>query len=286
MKKIFKHSEIMKYTEVDFAVNPMIPFSEILMAELSEVGFDSFAETETGLQAFVPTENFDRNSVEGILSLLRNCEITYDVRELPDQNWNEEWEKTNLPVMIDGFCWVYPPSFQPNADAEYNIVINPKMSFGTAHHPTTYLILKMLGGLNLAGKRVLDMGTGTGVLAILAEKKGASFIEAVDIDEWAYRNVLENIGNNGCEKITALLGDASLLTPDKDFDVVIANINRNILLRDMERYIGVLDRRGTLILSGFYESDLPDIRQGVEAWGLAMEACEVKEDWAVVRFIR
>ncbi len=276
----------MKYTEVDFAVNPMIPFSEILMAELSEVGFDSFAETETGLQAFVPTENFDRNSVEGILSLLRNCEITYDVRELPDQNWNEEWEKTNLPVMIDSFCWVYPPSFQPNADAEYNIVINPKMSFGTAHHPTTYLILKMLGSLNLAGKRVLDMGTGTGVLAILAEKKGASFIEAVDIDEWAYRNVLENIGNNRCQKITAIWGDASLLTPDKNFDVVIANINRNILLRDMERYIGVLDRRGTLILSGFYESDLPDIRQGVEAWGLAMEACEVKEEWAVVRFKR
>lgn len=284
--KFTKIRRIMKYTEVDFTISPIIPFSEILMAELSEVGFDSFAETETGLQAFVPTDVFEPDSIEKVLSLLRNCEITYKVDDIPDQNWNAEWEKTNRPVLIDGFCWVYPPTFQPNADAEYNIVINPKMSFGTAHHPTTYQILKMLGGMDLAGKRVLDMGTGTGVLAILAEKMGASYVEAIDIDEWAYRNVVENIESNACTKTKALLGDASLLTSDKSFDVVIANINRNILLRDMERYMGVLGEEGTLILSGFYESDLPDIRRCVEDWGLEMRDCEVMEDWVAVRFSR
>lgn len=274
----------MEYAEIKLEINPKDPFSEIIMAELGDAGYDSFVETDAGLLAYIPANQFDEEILKQVIASVGGCTATYTISTLPDQDWNAEWEKEHKPVMVDDFCWIYAPFHSPNPQAEYNILIEPKMSFGTAHHPTTYLMLKLLNSEPLAGKRVLDMGSGTGVLSIFAEKRGAAYVEAIDNDEWAYRNALENFENNNCRNIKALLGDAAMLTPDKHFDVVVANINRNILLRDMHCYTAVLAPGGTLLLSGFYEHDIPAIRAKAEASGLAFDHYESRQDWVAVKF--
>ena len=274
----------MDYSEIKLTITPVVPFAEIIMAELGDAGYDSFVETDTGLLAYIPKDQYDEAALKAVIASVEGCKITYELSTIPDQDWNAEWEKEHQPVMVEDFCWIYAPFHSPNPQAEYNILIEPKMSFGTAHHPTTYLMLKLLNSEPLAGKRVLDMGSGTGVLSIFAEKRGAAYVEAIDNDEWAYRNALENLENNNCRNIKALLGDAALLTPDKRFDVVVANINRNILLRDMPSYISVLAPGGTLLLSGFYEHDIPAIRAKAEASGLAFDHYESRQDWVAVKF--
>lgn len=274
----------MDYSEIKLTITPVVPFAEIIMAELGDAGYDSFVETDTGLLAYIPKDQYDEAVLKAVISSVEGCKITYELSTIPDQDWNAEWEKEHKPVMVDDFCWIYAPFHSPNPQAEYNILIEPKMSFGTAHHPTTYLMLKLLNNEPLAGKRVLDMGSGTGVLSIFAEKRGAAYVEAIDNDEWAYRNALENLENNNCRNIKALLGDAAMLTLDKCFDVVVANINRNILLRDMPSYISVLAPGGTLLLSGFYEHDIPAIRAKAEASGLAFDHNLCREDWVAVKF--
>lgn len=274
----------MEYAEIKLEINPKDPFSEIIMAELGDAGYDSFVEIDSGLLAYIPKNQYDEEKLKAVLRSVEGCQATYELATIPDQDWNAAWEKEHQPVMVDNFCWIYAPFHQPNPNAEYNILIEPKMSFGTAHHPTTYMMLQLLNSEPLAGKRVLDMGSGTGVLSIFAEKRGAAYVEAIDNDEWAYRNALENLENNNCRNIKALLGDAALLTPDKRFDVVVANINRNILLRDMPSYISVLAPGGTLLLSGFYEHDIPAIRAKAEASGLAFDHYESRQDWVAVKF--
>ena len=252
------------------------------MAELGDAGYDSFVETEFGLLAYIPANQYDEAVLKSVLDSAEGCSATFEYNAIPDQDWNAAWEKEHQPVMVEDFCWIYAPFHNSNPDAEYNILIEPKMSFGTAHHPTTYLMLKMLYSEALKGKRVLDMGSGTAVLSIFAEKRGAAYVEAIDNDEWAYKNAVENIENNGCKAITPLLGDAALLTPDKRFDVVVANINRNILLRDMPSYISVLAPGGTLLLSGFYEHDIPSLRAKAEELGLSFDHSESRQDWVAV----
>lgn len=274
----------MEYAEIKLEINPKDPFSEIIMAELGDAGYDSFVEIDSGLLAYIPKNQYDEEKLKAVLRSVEGCQATYELATIPDQDWNAAWEKEHQPVMVDNFCWIYAPFHQPNPNAEYNILIEPKMSFGTAHHPTTYMMLQLLNSEPLAGKRVLDMGSGTGVLSIFAEKRGAAYVEAIDNDEWAYRNALENLENNNCRNIKALLGDAALLTPDKRFDVVVANINRNILLRDMHCYTAVLAPGGTLLLSGFYEHDIPAIRAKAEASGLAFDHYESRQDWVAVKF--
>ena len=274
----------MDYSEIKLTITPVVPFAEIIMAELGDAGYDSFVETDTGLLAYIPKDQYDEEILKQVIASVGGCTATYTISTLPDQDWNAAWEKEHQPVMVEDFCWIYAPFHSPNPQAEYNILIEPKMSFGTAHHPTTYLMLKLLNSEPLAGKKVLDMGSGTGVLSIFAEKRGAAYVEAIDNDEWAYRNALENLENNNCRNIKALLGDAALLTTDKRFDVVVANINRNILLRDMPSYISVLASGGTLLLSGFYEHDIPAIRAKAEALGLAFDHYESRQDWVAVKF--
>ncbi|MBR4198525.1 MAG: 50S ribosomal protein L11 methyltransferase [Bacteroidales bacterium] len=274
----------MEYCEIKLTITPTVPFAEIIMAELGDAGYDSFVETDSGLLAYIPKNQYDEEKLKAVLRSVEGCQATYELATIPDQDWNAAWEKEHQPVMVDNFCWIYAPFHQPNPNAEYNILIEPKMSFGTAHHPTTYMMLQLLNSEPLAGKRVLDMGSGTGVLSIFAEKRGAAYVEAIDNDEWAYRNALENLENNNCRNIKALLGDAALLTPDKRFDVVVANINRNILLRDMHCYTAVLAPGGTLLLSGFYEHDIPAIRAKAEASGLAFDHYESRQDWVAVKF--
>lgn len=274
----------MEYAEIKLEIKPVIPFAEIIMAELGDAGYDSFVEKDAGLLAYIPANQFDEEILKQVIASVAGCTATYTANTLPDKDWNAEWEKTHQPVMVEDFCWIYAPFHKPNPQTEYNILIEPKMSFGTAHHPTTYLMLTLLNSEPLAGKRVLDMGSGTAVLSIFAEKRGAAYVEAIDNDEWAYHNALENLENNNCRNIKALLGDAALLTPDKRFDVVVANINRNILLRDMHCYTAVLAPGGTLLLSGFYEHDIPAIRAKAEASGLAFDHYESRQDWVAVKF--
>ncbi len=249
----------MIYIGYTFIVEPLQPATEILIAELGNVGFESFVEKEDGVQAYIQKDLWNEAILEDIYVLnSEEFNITYSFEEIEQVNWNEEWEKNFTPISVDGICSVRAPFHEKNDD-QYDIVIEPKMSFGTGHHETTHMMIQHLLGHDLQNKKVLDMGCGTGVLAILAEMRGAQPIDAIDIDNWCYLNSLENIERNGCHKITALEGDATLLK-DRNYDVIIANINRNILLNDMSVYAECLLPNGDLFLSGFYEDDLEQIK--------------------------
>lgn len=283
----------MKYTEVSFTINPVDPCRDLLVDALGNEGpYDSFVETSDGLKAYVPTSQFDivwlQQQVEGLHDF---ATIEYSHAEMPDKNWNEEWEKQHKPVLVtasDGkLVWVRAPFHDHRADADYEIEIEPKMSFGTAHHPTTYMMLSYVAEIPMQGKRVLDMGCGTAVLAILAKMRGAAYVGAIDIDEWAYNNALENAQRNHAD-LTIRIGDADLLrhrTKDETpFDIVIANINRNILLHDMDAYACVLAQGGTLLLSGFYECDTAALQQEAEKYGLQLMEQKVRDGWCALRF--
>lgn len=276
----------MIYIELTLEIEPISPFSDIIMSDLGDVGFESFVDTDTGLKAYIPKPDFDENAVKRVIDNVENCSVTYAVEEMPDENWNAVWESTHEPVLVEDFCWVYAPFHSINTEVKYNILIEPKMSFGTAHHSTTYMMLSFLRDEELEGRKVLDMGSGTGVLAILAKMKGAAETDAIDNDEWAYRNALENVEANGCTGINVLLGDAQLLNEKGLYDVVIANINRNILLRDMHAYIEHLNTSGTLLLSGFYEHDIPSIRQEAEKNGMAFESFRERNEWVACKFVK
>ena len=276
----------MEYAEITLKIEPVMPFSDILMYEMGEIGCESFVTTDDGFKAYIPSSDLNTDALNDILANVGECNVQYDINIIPDQNWNAVWESTHEPVLVDDFCWVYAPFHGTNANAKYNILIEPKMSFGTAHHATTYMMISLLRDEDITNKTVLDMGSGTAVLAILAEMRGAKYVEAIDNDEWAYNNALENIENNNCKNIKAILGDASALTADKKFQLIIANINRNILLRDMKHYIAVLEQGGTLLLSGFYEHDIPAIRQETEGNGMKFETYKERNEWVACKFTK
>lgn len=280
----------MKYTEVDITLSKTNPFRDLLVYNLGDEGpYDSFEEKKDGLKAYVPTDNFDEqflhDTIDDLKSMDPDLRVEYTVTDLADKDYNEEWERQHQPVLVDGFCWVRAPFHPHRDDVKYEIEIEPKMSFGTAHHATTYLMLSLLEQQNVQGMRVLDMGSGTGVLAILAAKKGAAYVEAIDVDEWAYRNAQENFERNGVS-VNALLGDASLLTADKHFDLVLANINRNILLKDMESYATVLNPGGTLMLSGFYEHDVQSLQDKAETLGLRLVQQRSRNEWTALKLAK
>ena len=241
--------------------------SEILVAELGELAFESFTETETGISAFVQKELWDEMILDNVNILhSEEFDIDYSFEEIDQVNWNEEWEKNFEPIDVDGRCHVRAP-FHPKTDAEFDILIEPKMSFGTGHHETTHMMIQHLLEMDVTGLKTLDMGCGTAILAILAEMKGAQPIDAIDIDNWCYLNSIENAERNNCTNISVYEGDASLLK-GKKYDLIIANINRNILLNDMQTYVGCLNPKGTLLLSGFYNEDIPFIDASCTEKGL------------------
>ena len=276
----------MKYIEVNITLGQNDPFRDLLVDALGNEGpYDSFVETPTGLKAYVQESLFDEDWLkEQLADIEEMTSCSYTFENLPDKNWNEEWEKQHKPVLVEAAngkrVWVRAPFHEHRSDVDYEIEIEPKMSFGTAHHQTTYMMLSYLSELELAGQRVLDMGCGTAVLAILAKIRGAEYVEAIDIDEWAYNNAIENAQRNGVA-LNVRIGDASLLT-DQQFDLIIANINRNILLNDMAAYAKVLAQGGTLLLSGFYESDVPVLQQHAEALGLQLQQQKVRQSWAAL----
>ena len=257
----------MNYIEYDFTVSPTEMGAEILMAELAEVGFDSFEDTPTGIKAYIPKDSWNEQILQDIY-LLSNPEFTisYQITEIEQVNWNEEWEKNFSPIVVEDLCTVRA-NFHPVPNTRYDIVITPKMSFGTGHHETTYMMLQQLLPLSLEDTKVLDMGCGTGILAIMAALRGARDITAIDIDPWCVENATENVQQNNCSFITIKEGDVSLIAGEQ-YKLILANINRNILLSDIPAYTQALLPQGLLLVSGFYEEDLPAIKEKCQEVGL------------------
>lgn len=273
------------YIEYSFKVSPKEPATEILIAQLGMVGFESFVENEEGVVAYIQKKDWVETILEDVFILNSDdFKIEYVFNEIAQTNWNAEWEKNFNPIQVDDKVSVRAP-FHENPNLEYDIVIEPKMSFGTGHHETTHMMIQHLLDLELSNKKVLDMGCGTGILAIFAEMKGANPIDAIDIDNWCYENSIENAERNHCKNISVFEGDASLLEGRK-YDVIIANINRNILLNDMQVYTNCLNDEGTLLLSGFYEEDIPTINEEVSKYGLTFRKKIERNNWVALRYIK
>ena len=275
----------MDYIEFTAEITPLEIGRDILIAQLGEIGFESFVENENGVQAYIQKDKY-KEFLIGEMSIISNSDfkITATTKIIEDENWNAEWEKNFELINVENQCVIRAPFHQKLDGVDYDIVIDPKMSFGTGHHETTYLMIKRLLALDLAAKKVLDMGCGTGVLAILAKMKNAATIEAIDIDEWAYNNALENIGNNNCEGIVVKLGGAEKI--ESNFDVLIANINRNILLNDMSKYVDAMLSGGSLLLSGFFSSDIEMLLASTSNLGLELVFTESKNDWIILHLVK
>jgi ribosomal protein L11 methyltransferase len=275
----------MDYIELKCRVVPAEPGYEILIAELAELGYDSFVENEDELLAYITEDDFEKDALEqlDILSF-DNFEVSFERTLVKDQNWNAKWEEDYSPVLIDNRVSIRAP-FHEKPDVEFDIEIMPKMSFGTAHHATTAQMIQCLLEKDVKGMDVLDMGSGTAVLAILASMKGAKSIDAVDNDEWAYNNALENVERNNCDNIHVELGDAALLKGRK-YDFIIANINRNILLADLKYYAESLKPKSELFMSGFYEEDIPKLKEEAKKWGIVYVSHRVKDLWVASKWIK
>ncbi len=272
------------YIEYNFTVTPPQPASDILIAELGEVGFESFVEEEHGILAYIQQKDWYESILDSLL-ILKNplFNITFERREIEQENWNATWEQNFQPILVDGICMVRAP-FHEKKEVAYDIVIEPKMSFGTGHHETTHMMLQHILDMEFQGKAVLDMGSGTGVLAILAAMRGASSVDAIDIDNWCYLNAKENIVRNDVGYINVYEGDARLLELQR-FDVIIANINRNILLEDIPKYVRCLEPNGVLLLSGFYKEDLNLISRECTKQGLMFEKNLEKNNWVAAKYV-
>jgi len=278
----------MNYIEVNFTIEPYEEFiSDVLCSELGEIGFDSFVPNENGIDAFILSKLFDESKLRDLLSDFSfEVSIDYNITEIESKNWNEEWEKHYFePIVIGNDCVIHSSFHKDVPKAKYDIVIDPKMAFGTGHHETTSLVIAELLKMELEGKSLLDMGCGTAVLAILAAMRGAKDIVAIDIDTWCTDNSIENIAVNKIEGIDVQLGGAELLT-GLHFDIVLANINRNILLADMEHYSACLTSGGELFMSGFYVEDIPLIEAEANRNGLKLVDYKEKNNWAVVKTIK
>lgn len=278
----------MQYNQVLFKCDPYSEtVTDILSAMLAEIGFESFVRGEDALEAYVPQPLFSRLELDQVLAdLPLEVEISYTVQTMEDKNWNEEWEKNYFnPIVIGDECCIHSSFHQPEGTYRYPILIDPKMSFGTGHHQTTLLILKEILAMELDGKSVLDMGCGTGVLAILAAMKGAAPVTAIDIEEWAYNNAMENVVLNGMTSIRVLQGGAELLGEER-YDVIFANINRNILLQDLPHYEAVLKQGGIIVMSGFYLDDLPAIRSRANELGLSFDHLKDMDRWVATTFVK
>ena len=274
----------MTFTKIIFQTNQ--EFAEILTAELAEMGFDTFEETDKGVDAYILTERYSDNAM---LEMVKKYEafasIEYKVETIEKENWNEEWEKNYDPITVDQRCRVRATFHEPDDSFKYEIVITPKMSFGTGHHATTQGMLELQLDGDFNNKSVLDVGSGTGILAIMASKLGASYVEATDIDQWCVENGLENFQLNGLQSIDYHKGAIQMLTLNKsEYDVVLANINKNVLLEEMTQYANALKKGGNLYLSGFYEEDIADIKNSTDSHNLFLEKSVIKDNWAALKF--
>lgn len=276
----------MAHAVLTITISPVEPGREILISDLSDIGFEGFLETEEGVEAYVPESELNFADVELVFNKLRQAEfdISCDHSVSEEKNWNEEWEKNFDPVEVKNLCRIRAPFHEPNEGFRQEVIIMPKMSFGTGHHATTSMMVENLMTTKVQGP-LLDMGSGTAVLAILARKLGVEDIQAIDIDDWAFENAPENCELNGISDIEILQGDASLLG-EKKFNTVLANINRNVLIEDIPKYADVLNKNGQLFVSGFYVEDLDRIKDVATRSGFNFNGNLTKDNWVSARFIK
>ncbi|MCC6701860.1 MAG: 50S ribosomal protein L11 methyltransferase [Fluviicola sp.] len=278
----------MDYIELTINLTPRNPWAEILIAELADLGFESFIETEQGIQAYAP------QTIGNVAALLEETSMNnnealqaeFETKVIPHQNWNAQWEADFEPVVVDERLVILAPFHDQYAFSnDLKIIIQPQMSFGTGHHQTTFLMSQYLLDLPQMPKKVLDMGTGTGVLAILAEKRGADDILAVDIESWSVENTVENAIRNHCKHIKALEGDIDAIVGVK-FGIILANINKNVLKAHLPHYANLLENEGLLYLSGFFTSDVEELTACAAEVGLKLEEVREKETWASMKLMK
>jgi ribosomal protein L11 methyltransferase len=269
----------MYHTRLQVTCDP--GFSEILMAELAEANFESFLENDNGFEAYVEGDAFDRGMVEDIRKKYDSITtLQFSFSQMPKKNWNEEWERSFSPIVVEGKCVIRASFHQPEQRFPYEIIITPKMSFGTGHHQTTYLMVKNMMNIDHMNKRVMDAGCGTAVLSIMASKLGAAEVEAFDIDEWSVENGNENIDINQCHNIRIRKGKISEVGLQGKFDIILANINKNVLLDELKIYASYLNAGGLLLLSGFFTTDIPDLLKEGSVYSLGEAARDDRDTWA------
>ncbi len=269
------------YIAYYFTVNPRQPGSDILIASLGDLGFESFVENETGFEAYIDEASESRLDLKELK--FEEFKFTFQKEKIEQTNWNAEWEKNFEPVLVEDLLLIRAPFHSEVKGVKHEIVIMPKMSFGTGHHDTTWLMCKQLFDLDIKNKSVLDMGTGTGILAILAKKLGSSPIVGIDIDEWSAENAKENCIANGGADIEIRLGDKDLLNDYKEFDVILANINKNVLKVQLPFYSRLLKANGTLLMSGFFSTDIEELEKFAGQHGLKLLQRYSKNNWAVMK---
>lgn len=275
----------MNYTELNLQLNPLDLFAEMLTYQLGEVGFEMFEDTPQGFKAYIQTANFNKDAVleivEGIKEL--NCEVSYTIQDIPWQNWNAEWEKNYQPEIIGNKIYVRAEFHEANPSYPHEIIVQPRMAFGTGHHPTTSQVMEAMLDIDFKNKSLLDMGCGTGILAILGMQLGASSAYAIDNDPNSVDNSIENAKRNGYPQIEVGLGSSELLE-GKSYDIILANINRNIILNDLDKYAASLNAGGLLITSGYYTSDLSVIKNKAAEYHLDYLQHTSQNDWCCATF--
>lgn len=276
----------MDYIELNCKIQPLEQGREVAISFLGDIGFESFVEHEEGVFAYIPVARFSLKEVEQLFDGIKEFyNFTFIFKEIKDQNWNAVWENNFQPVLVLEKCLIRAPFHQTVQGVDYDIIIEPKMSFGTAHHETTQLMIEFILETTMLDKKVLDMGCGTGVLAILAYKCGAAEVTAIDNDNWAYENSLENFSRNNIPAQNVKLGDAGILGNNPEFDIIIANINRNILSNDLATYVKKLNLGGVLFLSGFYIDDIAVLMQIAEKLNLKLKSKKNKNNWAALELV-
>ncbi len=278
----------MNYIKCTFSIEPFnSDFADVLAAYLGDCGFESFETTEMALLGYVPENFFEKDAIDSCIESVSDMFLVkWTSENIPQVNWNEEWEKNYFqPLLISDKVLIKSTFHKTELAGEIEIVIDPKMAFGTGHHHTTSLVVQTMLEMNLEGKKVMDMGCGTGILAILAVKRGAKDVTAIDIDDWSYRNTLENLQLNHTPDIKVMCGDAGII-PDEVFDVFIANINRNILLNDMQIYANTVPKDGVLLMSGFYETDIQVIEAEANRCGFVLVDFKKSADWVCTKFVK
>ena len=275
----------MAKTYIQLRVHVYSPYEggDIVLAGLSDVGFESFLETPEGLEAYIPLNEWSVDSLDVLSAMIGNgIDLSWSLCVIPPENWNAVWESDFQPIVIENQCAVRA-DFHAPIDVPFELLITPKMSFGTGHHQTTFMMLNYLLKHPPSDHKVLDMGCGTGVLGILAEKLGANHIDAIDVEPWCYENTVENAQMNNCQLLTAYHGDVNQI-PGKQYDTILANINMNVLLLDIPKFAQLLSNNGHLFLSGFFTQDIPAIEAKANQYGLHMTEFQERDRWVAVHF--
>ena len=278
------------YTKVKFAVTPNEEMAtDVLAALLAEIGFESFVPEDEGMSAYVPQALYNEENIANVVAEfpIEGFEITYDCQFIEGEDWNAQWEKNYFqPIVLGEDCVIHSTFHTDVPKARYDILIDPKMAFGTGYHQTTCHMLRAILASDMSGKSVLDMGCGTALLAILACKHGAEKVVAIDIDEFAYENAKENVALNGTPDIEVRLGGADAIKESDSFDYVIANINRNILLMDMVNYVRCMHTGSQIFISGFYTEDMEVLKEEAARHGLRYLDYAENDNWAMMRFVK